>query len=162
MTTVPTRGKLRVGLPDPTKPRQQHNYEMLVEPAYRVDLWLSDGERFADLRAALEAGRSHYTPSLGLSECLAELEFRGTHEIAAAETEGDATVHSAVPDAVDDVIVERETRCQLERSPAFMTTDAGGRTTTAFTSYAYNPDAEPLTVRDVPTYRVDGRAVMFV
>jgi CRISPR-associated protein Cas5h len=43
-----------------------------------------------------------------------------------------------------------------------MTTDAGGRTTTAFTAYTYNPDAEPLRVDGVDPATVGGRTVVFV
>jgi len=61
------RGKISVKLPDPTTLRQQHNYEVLVEPAYRIDISLSDDEWYTELREMLTAGKSHYVPSLGLS-----------------------------------------------------------------------------------------------
>jgi CRISPR-associated protein Cas5h len=67
-----------------------------------------------------------------------------------------------VPDAIDDVILDPETRCQVEESPAFMTADDGGRTTTDYTTYTYNPDAEPLAIRDIEASRVDDRTVVFV
>jgi len=156
------RGKISVKLPDPTTLRQQHNYEVLVEPAYRIDLSLADEEWYTTLRETLEAGKSHYVPSLGLSEHLAELEFHGEFAINEGPNDGDVEVDSAVPNAVDDIVPDPETRCGIEESPAFMTTDSNGRTTTAFTGYAYSPDAEPLTVKNVETSRVDGRTVVFV
>jgi len=110
----------------------------------------------------LAAGKSHYVPSLGLSEHLAELEFHGEFAINEGPNDGDVEVDSAVPNAVDDIVPDPETRCGIEESPAFMTTDSNGRTTTAFTGYAYSPDAEPLTVKNVETSRVDGRTVVFV
>jgi len=110
----------------------------------------------------LEAGRSHYVPSLGLSEHLAELDYHGTFEVQAGPSDGDEAVDSAVPNSVDDVIPDPDARCQIEESPAFMEADAGGRTTTGFTSYAYNPDTDSLTVRNPKTALVDGRTVMFV
>jgi len=162
MTSLNPRGKISVKLPDPTKLRQQHNYEVLVDPAYRIDLWLADEERFSELVEMLDAGRSHYVPSLGLSEHLAELDYHGTFDVHPGPSDGDVAVDSAVPDAVEDVIPDPDARCQIEESPAFMAADDGGRTTTGFTSYAYNPDADPLTVRNPETARVDGRTVMFV
>lgn len=156
------RGKLSVKLPDSTTLRQQHNYEVLVEPAYRIDVALADRELYRELREMLSTGRSHYVPSLGLSEYLAEIEYHGEFEIADASDDGVVTVESAVPDAVENVVLEPDTRCQVEESPAFMTTDEGGRTTTAFTAYTYNPDAGPLDVRGVDASRVDGRTVVFV
>lgn len=162
MTSLNARGKLSIRLPNPTKLRQQHNYEVLVDPAYRLDVWLSDDDRFEELASTLAAGKSHYTPSLGLSEYLAEIQYHGMFEVESGPSENVVDVDSAIPNAVDRIVPEPETRCQLETSPAFMTTDEGGRTTTAFTSYAYNPDAEPLGVRGQTTATVDGRTVVFV
>jgi CRISPR-associated protein Cas5h len=156
------RGKISVKLPNPTTLRQQHNYEVLVDPAYRIDVWLDDEQRYEELRSALESGTAHYVPSLGLSEYLAEIEYHGEFDVRDGPSDDSVAVDSAVPNAVDDVTLEKGTRCQVEESPAFMTTDSGGRTTTAFTTYTYNPDAEPLTVRNVNTVQVDGRSVVFV
>jgi CRISPR-associated protein Cas5h len=156
------RGKLSVKLPDPADLRQQHNYEVLVDPAYRIDLGLADEDRYEQLRSALAAGKSHYVPSLGLSEHLAELEFHGEFEVEGRPSGDTIEVDSAVPNAADDIVPEAQTRYGIEESPAFMTTDAGGRTTTAFTAYAYSPDAEPLEVRNTEASRVDGRTVVFV
>jgi CRISPR-associated protein Cas5h len=162
MWSLNGRGKISIKLPDPTKLRQQHNYEVLVEPAYRIDVALADDERYEQLKETLAAGKSHYIPSLGLSEHLAEIEFHGEFDVEGGPDGGDIAVDSAVPDAVDDVVLDSETRCGIEESPAFMTTDSGGRTTTAFSAYAYTPDNEPLTVRDVNASQVDDRTVVFV
>ncbi|MFQ3319710.1 MAG: CRISPR-associated protein Cas5h [Natronomonas sp.] len=156
------RGKVSVKLPDPTALRQQHNYEVLVEPGYRVDVALADEERYSQLRETLVAGESHYVPSLGLSEHLAEIEYHGEFTIEAEPRDGTVEIDSAVPNAVDDVELEPGTRCQVEESPAFMQKDAGGRTTTGFTTYMYNPDAETLDVRDANPVDVAGRTVVFV
>lgn len=156
------RGKISVRLPDPTKLRQQHNYEVLVDPAYRIDVALADDDTYQTLREYLKVGKSHYIPSLGLSEHLAEIEYHGEFDIEDQPVDGTGTVDSAVPDAVDDVLIEPGTRCQVEQSPAFMTADSGGRTTTAFTTYAYSPDAEPLKVRGIEAARVGERTVVFV
>ncbi len=156
------RGKISVKLPDPTTLRQQHNYEVLVAPAYRIDIALSDDQQYTKLKETLDAGKSHYVPSLGLSEYLADIEYHGEFEVEEGSENNPVEVDSAVPNAVDEIVLEEGTRCQIEESPAFMTADAGGRTTTGFTTYSYNPNAEPLTVRNVETARVDGRTVVFV
>ncbi|QLC35053.1 type I-B CRISPR-associated protein Cas5 (plasmid) [Halarchaeum sp. CBA1220] len=162
LTSLNPRGTVSVKLPNPEKPRQQHNYEVLVDPAYRIDVALSDAETYRDLRAALAAGTSHYVPSLGLSEHLADITYHGEFAVEDGPSDDAVAVDSAVPDAVDAVVPDPDTRCQLEESPAFMETDPGGRTTSSFTTYAYNPDAGALRVRDVDTARVDGRTVVFV
>ena len=164
MRSLNGRGKISVKLPNPAKLRQQHNYEVLVEPAYRIDVALADKERYEQLREKLAAGKSHYVPSLGLSEHLAEIEYHGEFEIrdGPSGADGGVEIDSAVPDAVDDIVPSADTRCEIEESPAFMAADSGGRTTTGFTTYTYNPDAGPLMVQNSDTSRVDGRTVVFV
>ncbi|MFC7155077.1 type I-B CRISPR-associated protein Cas5b [Halomarina halobia] len=160
MTTMPSRGHARISLPDPTEPRQQHNYEVLVDPAYRIDLRLTDGELRRRLREHLETGTAHYPTSLGLSEHLAEVEYLGEFEVTPRERETTA-VDSVVMEAVDDVELEPGTEVRVERSPAFMEADGDGRTTTGFRSLAYAADASSLRVQGVETAEVDGRHVMF-
>lgn len=162
MKSLNPRGKISIKLPDPTKPRQQHNYEVLVDPAYRLYVWLRDSQQFEELHKMLDDGRSHYVPSLGLSEYLAEITYHGRFEVESGPDESVVAVDSAVPNAVDRVIPSADTRCQIEESPAFMTADDEGRMTTGFTSYAYNPDAEPVEVKNPDVSVVDGKTVMFV
>lgn len=161
LTTVPSRGHARISFPDPTELRQQHNYEVLVEPAYRIDLQLADDGLYRTFRRHLEDGTSHYVPSLGLSEHLAEVECLGEFDVESNGVSEKTRVDSAVVDRVDSVELERDIGCRIERSPGYMEATASGRTTTGFVSYAFSPDAEPLLVHDVETYAVDGRTVMF-
>ncbi|WP_396613671.1 type I-B CRISPR-associated protein Cas5b (plasmid) [Haloferax sp. S1W] len=162
MTSLNSHGKISIKLPDPTKPRQQHNYEVLVDPAYRLYVWLRSSDWSETLHEMLSAGKSHYVPSLGLSEYLAEITYHGRFEVEAGPTDTVVPVDSAVPNAVDSVIPDADARCQIEDSPAFMVADGGGRITTDFTTYAYNPDAGPVQVRNPDTNIVDGNTVMFV
>jgi len=155
-------GKITVKLPNPAKLRQQHNYEVLVDPEYRIDVAISDEDIYQELREMLAAGKSHYVPSLGLSEHLAEIEFEGEFTIRDGPTGDQITVDSAVPNGVESVVPQPDTRCQVEESPAFMTSDSRGRTTTEFTSYVYNPDAEGLDVQGIDANNVDGRTVVFI
>ena len=164
LTSLNARGKVSVKLPDPTKLRQQHNYEILVDPAYRIDVTLGDRECHERLEEFLAAGKSHYVPSLGLSEHLAEIEYHGEFDVEPAETADDESIEvdSTVPGGFKDVLMESDRRCQVEESPAFMRSDESGRSTTAFTTHAFNPDGGALAVRDAPAATVDDRTVVFV
>lgn len=161
LTTVPSHGHARISFPDPSKLRQQHNYEVLVEPAYRIDLQLADDGFYRDLRRHLEGGTSHYVPSLGLSEHLAEVEYLGEFDVEPNGPTEKTHVDSAVVECVDSVELERAVGCRVERSPGYMEATNGGRTTTGFVAYAFSPNAKPLLVHDVEPYAVDGRTVMF-
>lgn len=162
LQSLNSRGKITVRLPNPAKLRQQHNYEVLVDPAYRIDIALGEKEQYRKLRETLGAGKSHYVPSLGISEHLAEVDYHGEFDIEFGSDEDVVEVDSAVPNAVENVVPKADTRCQVEESPAFMKADSHGRTTTEFMPYVYNPDAERLAVQDVEAVRVDGRTVVFV
>lgn len=159
---VPPRNRtLRIGLPDPTALRQQHNYEVLVDPAYRIDLWLADMEWYEQLKRSLENGESYYVPSLGLSEHLAEIDYHGESDVEANPEAETVHVDSAVPEEVNSIVVEAGSTYGIERSPAFMESTGNGRTTTGFTAYAYSPSGDSLTVSEVASADVDGRTVMF-
>jgi CRISPR-associated protein Cas5h len=162
MKTLNSRGSLSISFPDSTENRQQHNYEVLVEPRYRIDLWLDNDKTYARLRETLEEGRSHYVPSLGLSEYLAEVEYHGEFKVNEGTSGEVVEVSSTVPS--DSIIPDAGTEFRMEKPPAYMEADSGGRRTTAFVSYSYSPDAEPLTVqaKEVETKEVDGRQVVFV
>jgi CRISPR-associated protein Cas5h len=161
MKTLNSRGSLSISFPDSTENRQQHNYEVLVEPSYRIDLWLDDDETYTHLREMLEEGKSHYVPSLGLSEHLAEVEYHGEFEPETFSAE-ETHVSSTVPG--DNVVPESGTRFRMEKPPAFMEAASGGRRTTAFVPYAYSPDADSLKVRtdEVTVNEIDGRGIIFV
>ncbi len=160
---VPPRSRtLRIGLPDPTELRQQHNYEVLVDPGYRIDLWIEDSFTYDQLKNTLENGESYYVPSLGLSEHLATVEFHGEFAVEPGPEDDIVRVDSAVPEAVNSIVADAGTKHGIERSPAFMEATEGGRTTTSFAAYAYNPRGGPLSVRDIETTQVDGRSVVFV
>lgn len=162
MTTVPPRGRtLRVGLPNPTKPRQQHNYEVLIDPEYRVDLWMEDEDHYNQLKTILEADESYYVPSLGLSEHLAEIEYHGEHKVNPGPSEHTVRVDSTVVSAVDSIVPEPGVSYGIERPPAYMKAENDDRTTTGYAAYAFNHNGEPLLASGVATRRVDGRTVMF-
>jgi CRISPR-associated protein Cas5h len=162
---VNTRGKVSVYYPDPTEDRQRTNYEVLVEPEYRIDLWLGDEEKYDELREYLSEGKSYYTPSLGLSEYLADIEYLGEYEVTAVAQSEPHAIDSAVPDP-GGVIPEPNVNYGTERSPAFMerTTTSGefsGRRTTSYLTYTYSPDGDALTVSDTAAASVDNRTVVF-
>lgn len=152
---------VKVRLPNPEADRQQHNYEVLVDPAYRIDLWLDNDAVYTNFREYLEQGLSHYTPSLGVSEHLATVEYLGEFTPEPA-SDDELAVDSAIPNATDNIVVEPDVQWSVERSPAFMKANGAGRVTTGFTTYAYRQDAGEITLKGVNVSEVDDRLVMFV
>jgi CRISPR-associated protein Cas5h len=138
--------------------RKRRTFEYVVDPAYRIDLVLNDTERFNKLIEYLSTGKSTYTPSLGKTECLAHFE-----DVSVSSIEPASNV-----DAIDSIVPEQYVvpapgqPLRMERTPAYMTADEGGRHTTGFLSYAYAPGNEQVAVSDAPAVSVEGRRVCFV
>jgi CRISPR-associated protein Cas5, Hmari subtype len=137
--------------------RKRRTFEYIVDAAYRIDLILDDIDFFERLTKYLETGRAVYTPSLGKSECLASIDDVERHTV---ESGGDsAAITSTVPE--EYAVPEPGTPLQMERSPAFMQADDGGRKTTGFASYVYAPGDTQLTASGAPVATVGDRTVCF-
>jgi CRISPR-associated protein Cas5h len=166
MKSVNSRGKVSVRYPDPNVDRQRTNYEVLVDPAYRIDVWTDDDKAYDRLHDRLADGRSEYVPSLGLSEFLASVRFHGEHTPEAlSENPEPIKVESALP-SPDSIVPSVDHSHGTERSPADMTVtersgEFTGRKTTEFLRWAYSSDGNPLQAKMVEAYRVDGRTVVF-
>jgi len=156
-----------VAFVDPSYNRQQHNYEVLVEPAYRVYLWLENETRFEELEELLRSGKSHYTPSLGLSEYLASVEYVGRFDVNELDVDSSVEVDTAVPDGPSRTAVTPGTTYRRERSPGYMSLKTGTsgftrRQTDEFIDYSYTLDGTPIRITDADdAVRVGEKTVIF-
>lgn len=139
--------------------RQRRIFEYVVDPSYRIDVVIDDDSVRSDLRERLRKGRYVYTPNLGKTECLARIDPADKQQTVSEETTSD-TIESIVPES--RVTMQPGVSFSMDRSPAYMERDDGGRRTTGYLSYAYNPDGRPLSLGDVLCHTVDGRAVCFI
>jgi len=149
-TTAGTRhSEFTITYQDTTKARQLHAYEVLVEPAYRIDVAVENETFYEDLRTHLDAGTSVYPPSLGKSEYLAAVEDVVVDQSPAVAEEGDTVdVDSVVPGSLSDTVPQSGVTYVVERSPAVMERTGGGRRTTRFDDYVYTQQAEnPVRIR---------------
>ncbi|UVE52261.1 type I-B CRISPR-associated protein Cas5b (plasmid) [Haloferax larsenii] len=137
--------------------RKRRTFEYVVDAAYRIDLVLEDRETFDRLHDFLASGRSTYTPTLGKSECLANIT-----DVTRSTIEADGNTEAVTSTVPEEYVVPTPgTPLRLERTPAFMTADEGGRRTTGFSSYAFAPGDETLTAPGAPVMQVSDRAVCF-
>lgn len=162
-----TGSSMNVKLPSPEKNRQQHNYEFLVDPSYRIDLWLADDDVYEELRDRIDDRRYYYSPSLGLSECLASLTYHDEYDIEPSES---STVDSAIPADSTALIPGPGVEYATERSPGFMTAktdEERGRTlrqTTGYLDWIFaigEPEEALLETTGIPTSQVGDRTVVF-
>lgn len=152
---------------DSRQGQQIHVYETLVDPEYRVDVALEDEAFYDNLQGMLERGESHYPPSMGLSEYLADVELLDANSQPVREkSDSPVDVDSAAPASIADTIPQPGVQYSTERSPAVMESISGGRRTTRFDDYVYAPSAEH-SVRlskdavDATPVNVGGKTVIF-
>jgi CRISPR-associated protein Cas5h len=145
--------------------RQRDPYEMLVDPAYRIYIAVADDELDNELFSRLDDSRYHYSPSLGLSECLAEIRDVERHEISQETPEtGTIEVDSAVHTTAESVAVPTPgVPLQRERSPLYMeAVDSGGRRTTEFANVTYVlEEEETIEIKDHPAFDTGRHTVTF-
>ena len=127
---------------DTTQDRQLHGYEVLADPAYRIDIAVEDDSFYNELQEHLTTGTAVYPPSLGKSEYLATIEDVQSEEPTRLEPEDSVDVDSVVPGSLSDAIPQADVTYGLERSPAVMERAGGGRKTTRFDDYIYTQQAE--------------------
>lgn len=127
---------------DTTQDRQLHGYEVLADPAYRIDIAVEDDSFYNELQEHLTAGTAVYPPSLGKSEYLATIEDVQSEEPTRLEAEDSVDVDSVVPGSLSDAIPQADVTYGLERSPAVMERAGGGRKTTRFDDYIYTQQAD--------------------
>ena len=156
---------VKVKYPDSTDNRQIHSYELLVNPAYRIDVAVEDEHFYSVLKHRLETGTSYYPPSMGLSEHLAWIDTSEDDtvefETDLVSTDGTVAVDSAVPDGVDDIVLQPDVRCDVERVPAYMEANDDGRRTTGFIDYAFSDEQLEIRPKSVTPTAVGGRTVVF-
>lgn len=142
-TTVKKRRNYKLTYQESTGDRQLHAYEVLADPAYRIDVALEDTSFYTDLRDHLEAGTAVYPPSLGKSEYLATIEDVETErEPEPIDCDEMCEVDSVVPISLADAIPQGGVAYEVERSPAIMEQYKGGRRTTRFDDYVYTKSAD--------------------
>ncbi|EMA56844.1 type I-B CRISPR-associated protein Cas5b [Halococcus thailandensis] len=137
--------------------RQRDTYEMLVDPIYRIYVALDDRDVHDELRERLEDSRYHYSPALGLSECIADIRNVDVHSVESASTD---VVDSAAYDA-STVIPRPGITIKRERAPLYMEATDNGRKTTAFDNITYATGDDRLPVNESRAYTVGEHRIVF-
>jgi len=136
--------------------RQRDTYEMLVDPVYRVYVALADEDVHNELEERLEDSQYHYSPALGLSECIADIRSVDTHTVEPATTDA---IDSAAYD--DSAVVPRPgVTVKRDRAPLYMEAADGGRRTTAFGNITYATGDDRLPVDASRTHAVGDHEVV--
>jgi CRISPR-associated protein Cas5h len=133
---------------------------MLVDPVYRIYVALSDTDLHEELSTRLENSRYHYSPSLGLSECIAEISAVEMHSVEQVSADGVDGIEAATYDD-SGVRLQPGLTVNSERAPMYMEAIDGSRRTTDFGNLTYTADDELLPVVDLPVADVGPHLVRF-
>lgn len=137
--------------------RQRDTYEMLVDPVYRIYVGLQDEDIHDELLNRLKNSRYHYSPSLGLSECIADIRSVEVHSVEPATTD---TADSATYDD-SAVIPQPGVTVKRERAALYMEAIDGGRRTTKYGNITYATGDDSLPVDKSRTHTVGEHDVIF-
>ena len=149
---------------DEEKLTQRVAHTVLRDVSYRINVWLNSEPHYNELRDRLEDGESYYTPSLGLSECLASISYHGEFSPTPVEADTTVEVDSAAPASAGDLNITPDTALTREQTPAEMEQVDKSfvtRRTTAYTTYQYRENGEAIPVTTDHAATVDGQTVIF-
>lgn len=134
--------------------------EWLFNPSYTV--WVSIPAPYhAKLESRLRERRWHFTPSLGLSEMIADIEYLGSHECSPLP-EGTYDVQSVFQKETGDFdikqIFEKELSVHFFQMPRTVTSDR----IFSHCTYVVERDARTIPVNTGNAYKVNNKVVMFL
>lgn len=150
-----------VNLIDTTENRKPRVIEYLSEPKYRIHLSLTDEETQSRLADNIESNTPVYTPALGRSECLADIEYEATQtpELVSMPEHVDSTAPNGIsvkPTPGGNISIER-TQADFETTQG--TTGMDRRKTTDFVQYRFDMNGGRLSVNPesttYPVYSVE-------
>jgi len=133
--------------------RIQVPFEMVKDPWYRVRLWLRDEGVLRTLEGYLENHQSVYTPCLGISELLADVQYVGRLE--ATPEKGEVEIHSVTRGEEATIQVEPGKKYVRERMPGFF----GEGRVPEYLDIIYEPDGKPIKASEAEYWRVGDQNV---
>lgn len=142
--------------------RQQNTFDMICDPRYRLYISLDDDEMMDRMEEMFSAGKSVYSLSLGLSECLASYDYVGRYDIEQRDGDGVTEIRNAIPGEEVNLVPDPDARYVSERLPGFMKARSeGGRKGDGMQRLTYDRGGGAARLRDTAHSVVGDDAVIF-
>lgn len=137
---------------------QQIPFEFLRDPKYRIIFSHDDVAVMEELTRRLAAGRTGYTPCLGVAQCIAELRWIGRLPVLGRE--GTTTITTIVPISKEGPGLRYEQGVRYLRYlvPSRMTLD---RAVTKYQEVAHAADGSPIEVANSAYWECGEDRVLF-
>jgi len=147
--------------PKGKSPRIQIPFEFLKDVSFRIHFWHANEELFLKVTNQLKKGTTIYTPSLGLAQCIADVEFVGlqaVEQITAPNSKG-VLFDSVVPLSNETKLFYDEgKRYQRFTVPVSM---HSGRLVKKYQEAVVEEDANSICVSGATPYRCGDATVAF-
>jgi CRISPR-associated protein Cas5h len=158
LNLINTKEADRYFRPRGANPRSQIPWEFLKNAAFRIYLAEGKTETMHRLKELLKTGKTHYTTSLGLAQCLADVKFVGDFT-AAPVPDGWLQVASVVPeDTVQEIRYFPGRRYERFRIPCRM--DAS-RVVHNYREVVVDEEAGSIEAKTDQAFEVNGEVVLF-
>lgn len=132
--STPQIGKTGIKAPKHRKNRQRTSIEYLVDPEF--DIYIRSDSFPDELIERLSNHQYKYSPYMGTTECLADIQFHGFVEISQNEI---TEVHSVIPESdVQNVTADNGDTITFERMASNFTTNNHGRNAEGYFSVVVN------------------------
>ncbi|MDI9435671.1 MAG: type I-B CRISPR-associated protein Cas5b [Euryarchaeota archaeon] len=141
--------------------RTQLPAEFLKDVKYRIYLWLEDESIMNDLLNFLSNHKSVYTPYLGISECLANVELVNDDFIKPRENYAngnDLSINSVIPTNKAKIKIEPGKKYGAVKSPAFINSE---RVVERFQEFFYEENGLNITIAEGKCHSVGDINVIF-
>ncbi len=141
--------------------RTQLPAEFLKDVKYRIYLWLKDNVVRDDFFTLLSEHKSIYTPYLGISECLANVNLVGGAYFVPIKNyvKGkDFRINSVVPREKAKIKIEPGKKYGMTKSPAFITPE---RVVQSFQEFYYEENGQDIVIVEGECYSVGDSNVIF-
>lgn len=139
--------------------RIQIPYEFLKDVAYRIYFWHADDSLFEQVNKQLETETTVYTPSLGLAQCIADVEYVGQFDCEHITDKEHVNIDSIVPfnDSVE-IKFENSKRYQRISVPVAM---EPGRIVNKYQTAVVEENAGFISARNATPFKCGKSVVSF-
>ena len=140
-------------------PRIQIPFEFLRDVHFRIYFWHESKAAYNPILAQLDKGTTVFTPSLGLAQCIAEIDFQGEHPLMHQSANTAIAIDSVVP--IDDQIsftFEPKKKYQRFTVPVDM---RPGRIVTKYQNAIAEENGHSIQVSGSSAYDCNGDTICF-
>ncbi len=139
--------------------RTQIPFEFLRNPRYRIYVSIEDSDTYHRLKQALSSEHTHFTPCLGLSECIASIKFVGEYAAKPKKVKAETHIVAAVDTRKNNILFQPKKHYCREKMPLQMD---GSRQVLEFGDIAFETHGGGMRITSGEYFEVGDEHVSFI